>query len=198
MSDQVVSPGRPQDPAIAGAILRAAQDLLIERGVAATTVDAVAKAAGCGKAAVYRRWASKTELLVAAVRDLYDPPPLPDTGSLRGDLLACALHYARDDQRALLVLRSMLSDIGNDPELAKAAYDSIGSPPARVLEAVLDRWTRRGAIPPGAPVDLVGSVLPSIAFTNVMLRKQTFDAATAESLVDRVLLPALMRQPRMA
>lgn len=192
MSEQEAGPGRPQDPAIKDAILRSTQDLLIARGVAATTVDAVAKAAGSGKAAVYRRWKSKTELIVAAVRALYEPPKIPDTGNLRDDLLACARHYADDDHRALLVLGSVLSELGNDDELARAAYESIGSPPARTLEAVLRRWIDRGVIPRAAPTELVSSVLPSIAFTNVVLRRQTFDLATAEAIVDHIMLPALL------
>ncbi|WIY83569.1 TetR/AcrR family transcriptional regulator [Propionimicrobium sp. PCR01-08-3] len=192
MSEQEAGPGRPQDPAIKDAILRSTQDLLIARGVAATTVDAVAKAAGSGKAAVYRRWKSKTELIVAAVQALYEPPKIPDTGNLRDDLLACARHYADDDHRALLVLGSVLSELGNDDELARAAYESIGSPPARTLEAVLGRWIDRGVIPRAAPTELVSSVLPSIAFTNVVLRRQTFDLATAEAIVDHIMLPALL------
>ncbi len=191
MSEQETPAGRPRDPAIDDAILRATQDLLIERGVAGTTMDAVARAAGSGKAAVYRRWRSKTDLTVAAVKALYDPPPIPDTGSLRGDLLACARHYAREDQRELLVLRSILSELGNDAELAKAAYEAIGSPPARVLEAVLERWTARGEIPARAPVDLAASILPSIAFTGVVLGRRPLDAETAERVVDQVLLPIL-------
>ncbi|AMS04203.1 TetR/AcrR family transcriptional regulator [Acidipropionibacterium acidipropionici] len=192
MSEHETATGRPQDPAIDHAILRATQDLVIERGVAATTVDAVARAAGSGKAAVYRRWRSKNALVVAAVRDLYDPPETPDTGSLRDDLIACARHYANDDHRALLILGSVLSELGNDDELARAAYEAIGSPPARMLEAVLERWTSADVIPPTAPTGLVASVLPSIAFTNVVLRRETFDAATALDLVDRVMLPALL------
>ncbi|AXE39119.1 TetR/AcrR family transcriptional regulator [Acidipropionibacterium virtanenii] len=192
MSEQEPTPGRPQDPAIDEAILRAAQDLLIERGVSRMTVDAVARAAGSGKAAVYRRWGSKNALVVAAVRALYDPPETPDTGSLRSDLIACARHYANDDHRALLILGSVLSQLGTDAELAKAAYEAVGSPPARMLEAVLRRWTTAGVIPHRAPTDLVAAVLPSIAFTNVVLRRETFDMATAEELVDQVMLPALL------
>lgn len=192
MSEQEALAGRPRDPAIDDAILRATQDLLIERGVAGTTMDAVARAAGSGKAAVYRRWPSKTDLTIAAVKALYDPPPIPETGSLRGDLLACAVHYARDDRRALLVLRSILSELANDAELAKAAYEAIGSPPARVLDAVLERWTARGEIPMSAPVDLAGSILPSLAFTSTMLGRQTLDAESAERIVDQVLLPVLL------
>jgi AcrR family transcriptional regulator len=170
----------------------ATQDLLIERGFAGTTVDAVARAAGSGKAAVYRRWESKTALVIAAVRALYQPPEIPDTGSLRGDLLAWALHYTGDSPRALLVLGSVLSELGTGQELATAAYEAIGSSPVRMIDAVLERWSTEGTIPAGAPLDLVRSVVPSLAFTSVVLRRETFTADTACELVDRVLLPALL------
>src|SRR5215475_466986 len=105
--------GRPRDPALEAAILDATQDLLIEHGFAATTVEAVARAAGTGKAAVYRRWPAKIDLVVAAVQALQSPPSVPDTGTLRGDLLACADHFVQADRRPALVLAGVLNEIGS-------------------------------------------------------------------------------------
>lgn len=190
-SQEAAAAGRPRDPALEAAILNAAQDLLIEYGFAATTVEAVARAAGTGKAAVYRRWPSKIDLVIAAVQALQSPPAVPDTGTLRGDLMACALHFVQDDRRPALVLAGVLNEIGRNDELRAAAYEAIGKPPAVAFAAVLERWRARGAITGSAPGDLLAGIVPAAAFRSVAFRRRTLDHRTAADLVDFVLLPAL-------
>jgi AcrR family transcriptional regulator len=81
--------GRPRDPEADGRILAAASSLILLRGFESMTVDEVASSAGVGKATVYRRWSRKEDLAVAAMEQLYrDEMPPPDTGSIRGDLMA--------------------------------------------------------------------------------------------------------------
>jgi AcrR family transcriptional regulator len=84
--------GRKRDISLDSALLDATLDVLAEVGAAGLTMDAVAARAGSGKAALYRRWSSKSELIIAAVarmkRNQVDLANLPDTGTLRGDLLA--------------------------------------------------------------------------------------------------------------
>lgn len=191
--------GRPRDAAIDGAVLAAAQDLLVQRGLSGTTMAAVAAAAGTGKAALYRRWPSKTALVVAAVRALYEPPEVPDTGTLRGDLASCALFFARPDDRSAKVLAALIAEIAHDRELADAAYRAIGRPPAEAIRAVLERWSARGRIAPGTPLPLLAGILPAYAFRAVAFGGHAIDEQTALDLVDHVLLPALTRtQPLRA
>src|SRR6266699_2304041 len=84
--------GRPRSQEADRAILTAAVDLLAERGLAAMSIEEVAARAGVGKTTIYRRWPSKGLLaLDAFVTSFREEQPLPDTGTLRGDLLA-ALH----------------------------------------------------------------------------------------------------------
>ncbi len=189
------SPGRPRNAELDTAILQATQDLLIERGFAGMTVEAVARAAGSGKAAVYRRWPSKTELVIAAVRALHDPPMAPDTGSLRDDLLECALHYTRGDARVALVMGSLLGGATQDAALRRAAREAIGDPRAGLFRTVIENWIARGVVSASAPVELLVGIVPSIAFGQVMLRRELIDRRTAVDLVDRVLLPALRDAP---
>jgi AcrR family transcriptional regulator len=183
--------GRPRDPALEAAILDATQDLLIEYGFAATTVEAVARAAGTGKAAVYRRWPAKIDLVIAAVQALQSPAEVPDTGTLRGDLLACALHFVLPDERPALVLAGVLSEIGRNGELRQAAYEAVGKPPAAAFAAVVERWRARGEIATSAPIELLSGIVPAAAFRSVVFRRRALDQRTAENCVDFVLLPAL-------
>jgi AcrR family transcriptional regulator len=184
--------GRPRDPEVGEAILRATADLLALHGPHAMTLDAVAREAGCGKAAIYRRWAGKTELVVAAVQRLYRAPDDPDTGRLRDDLLVCARHYSGRDDRAARVLAGVLLESQNDPALRDAAYESVGRPPVEVLRRVLARGVERGDIPSGAPVDLITAIVPAVAFQRLVSDGRNLTESEVVELVDRVVLPALV------
>lgn len=183
--------GRPRDPEVERGILLATQDLLVESGYAGTTIAGVAQRAQCGKSAIYRRWSSKVDLVVAAVRALHITTETPDTGTLRGDLIAAAMHFARSDERSGRVLASLLSEIGRDPELRDVAYRTIGEPPVAALVAVIERWIERGTVPADVPVALVAGIVPTAAFGSVMLRQRSLETEAVAELVDFVLLPAL-------
>jgi AcrR family transcriptional regulator len=183
--------GRPRDPEVEAGILTATQDLLIEHGYPGATIAAVAGRARCSKSAIYRRWATKAELVVAAVQALQIPSEPADTGTLRGDLVAAAMHFARTDDRSGPVLASLLSEIGRDPELREAAYSAIGGPPVTALVTVIERWIERGVVPADVRVPLIAGVVPTAAFGSVTLRKQSLEPEAVIDLVDFVLLPAL-------
>jgi AcrR family transcriptional regulator len=194
MSEASANPvGRPRDLELESRVLTATQDLLIEEGYGSTTIAAVAQRARCGKSAIYRRWETKADLIVAAVRASQPRSTPPDTGSQRGDLLAAALHFAGSDERSGRVLASLLSAIAGDPVLYEAAYREVGQPPVLALTAVIERWMAEGTIPEGVPVGLIAGIVPTAAFGSVVLRKQYLDREAVTELVDHVLLPALLR-----
>ena len=80
-------PGRPRDPGVDRAIVRATLNALAEQGYRGMSVEGVAAAAGVGKTTIYRRYASKEEMVVAALSTIrhsmrtassgYGEPPLP-------------------------------------------------------------------------------------------------------------------------
>ena len=83
-------PGRPRSEASHQAIIEATLELLTEAGYGSLTMEAVRTRAGVGKATIYRRWASKEELVRDAIVFVHDKFDTPDTGSLRGDYQALA------------------------------------------------------------------------------------------------------------
>lgn len=91
LSDRRAGPagvGRPRDPGLDRSILAAARELLVEVGYQKTTITAIARRAGVGTAAIYRRWSTKESIIEDAVFGLLDPE-LPAAGpNLRADLLA--------------------------------------------------------------------------------------------------------------
>ncbi len=82
--------GRRSDPDIEPRVLAATLELYGEVGWARLNLDMVARRAGVGKAALYRRWSTMEELIAAALASRMEAPEALDTGSLRGDLLALA------------------------------------------------------------------------------------------------------------
>lgn len=183
--------GRPRDPGVDAGILDAVQDLLIEHGYAGTTIGAVAERARCGRSAIYRRWETKAELVVAAVGALQVTAAVPDTGTLRGDLLEAAMHFAQADERTASVLASILSEIGRDEELRAVAYRVVGGPPVAALVAVIERWRERGVVRADAPVALIAGLVPTAAFGSVSLSRRALEPDAVVQLVDEVVLPAL-------
>lgn len=194
-AEAIRAAGRPRDPGVAESILTATQDLLIECGYHGTTIAAVAQRARCGKSAIYRRWSTKIELVVAAVQALHIAAEPPDTGDLRQDLLDAALHFAGRDERSAQVLASLLGELGRDPELHDAARRAIGGPPVAALVAVIERWIERGEISREVPISLIAGVVPTAAFGSITLRRRSLGADTVAELVDFVVLPALRARP---
>ncbi|GAA1875182.1 TetR/AcrR family transcriptional regulator [Pseudonocardia ailaonensis] len=194
-SDAAAPTGRPRDPALEQAILDATVDLIVRRGMAGTTVAEIARQAGTGKAAVYRRWPTKTALVVAAVRALQAEVTVPDNGSLREDLHDWVRHFTSGDEKAAVLLATLLGEASRDTELREAAAAAIGRPPAAALRAVIGRAVERGEVDPAAPVDVVVEIIPSIAFRRLVTEGRTLDPVTAAALVDQVLLPALRHHP---
>lgn len=186
-----VRSGRPRDPQVERSILAATQDLLVEGGYSATTIAAVAARARCGKSAIYRRWRTKPDLVVAAVLAAQRSYAAADTGSLRGDFLAAAMHFADAGDRAADLLARVLSEIGRDPELYRAARASIGKPPVAMLVEVIERWIRRGVVSADVPVGLIADIVPTAAFGSVVLRQRGLPSQNIVDLVDHVVLPAL-------
>lgn len=94
---QTHRPGRPRSEKARTAILRATAELLFAYGLAGVSMDVVAERAGVSKATIYRWWPTKEAL---ALDTLYEEsiagrPALPDTGTVRGDLLSLLQPWAR-------------------------------------------------------------------------------------------------------
>lgn len=192
MSTATRPPGRPVNAAIDEELLRATQDLLIEEGVERLTMDAVARRCGASKATIYRRWPSKTELVVAAAAALFTPPEVPDTGDLRADLLACGRAYLHDEGRSAHVLASVLTASRHDPALRDASREALGAPYSGLFKRVIARAVDRGAVPVGVDVETLAEVFPAFAYQRVAALGLLLVEADVVRVVDGVLLPALL------
>jgi AcrR family transcriptional regulator len=150
--------GRPRSQEADRAILAAAVELLAERGLAAMTIEEVAARAGVGKATIYRRWPSKGLLaLDAFVASFRAQQPLPDTGTLRGDLLDALHAWVRAVTHTPMgrMLADLVAEAQHDPELRAAWRDRVIEPLRSQHRIMLDRAIARGEIPPSVDREVV-------------------------------------------
>lgn len=147
MPPRVQPPGRPREGRIDQALDAAVRGLLAETGYAALTVEAVAARAGVGKAAIYRRFATKQELIFSIlVHDLHEPPG-EDTGSLRGDLEMLTTRIARRLARSSAeVMAGLLADIHANPILGDTFERTYLADERTTVGELLDRAVERGEL----------------------------------------------------
>jgi AcrR family transcriptional regulator len=188
--------GRRRDHTRDPEILDAALEVLAETGYDGMTIDMVAARAKAGKATLYRRWSSKAELVIDAVacmkKNGIDHAHLPDTGSLRGDLLAMIKpHAIEDSERKLQIMGGLMSMLSRDPDLADAVNQAIVEPRAAMTRALMRRAADRGEIPPDCDIETLSLIAPSMAVYRTVVLKKPVDRAFLVSLIDGVLLPAV-------
>lgn len=188
--------GRKRDHTRDPEILEAALDVLAETGYDRMTVDMVAARAKAGKATVYRRWASKAELVVDAVACMkrvdVDPEALPDTGTLRGDLIAMMKpHTIVDAEKKLRVMAGLVSMLAENPELADAVNAAIVEPRASINRMFLRRAVERGEIPADCDIEQLALVAPSMAAYRVLVLRRPVDRHFLLTIIDDILLPAV-------
>ncbi|GAA1681296.1 TetR/AcrR family transcriptional regulator [Glycomyces endophyticus] len=186
--------GRPRDAQIDDAIVRATRELLVERGYAKLTMDAVAKRAGIGKAAIYRRFATRQEMIFAATVHGMEEQPPPDSGTLRGDLAAvCRTIAAQLGAAPPDVLHGLLADIHADQALGARFTGSFIGREQYVLGEVLDRALARGELAAMPDVRVVHALLIGPVFFWLLIligdREQVaaLSATVAESVADSLV-----------
>ena len=139
--------GRPLDASRDVALRDAALALLAEIGYDRLTIDSVAARAHASKTTIYRRWSGKAELIVDALNSLKGSHPVPDTGSLRGDLEAIARNSSQHRQ----LLRRPTDDradhgLARDAELRRVVRERLIDPGHSDLKTIFERAVSRGEI----------------------------------------------------
>jgi AcrR family transcriptional regulator len=195
-ADKVSKLGRKRDHTRDPEILDAALAVLSETGYDGMTIDMVAARARAGKATLYRRWPSKAELVLDAVAcmkaDTIDSQELPDTGTLRGDLVAMIKpHSIEDGEKKLQIMAGLMSMLSREPDLAAAANAAIVEPRARINRMLMGRAVERGEIPADCDIETLSLIAPSMAAYRVLILRKPVDRPFLISLIDGVILPAV-------
>ncbi len=177
----VAAPGR--GPKVRAAVLTAALGELSERGYAAFTFENVARRAGVHKTTVYRRWPDRDTLITDALSDsVATEIPIPDTGSIEGDLrvLARSLVAWITSPAGRAVLSVLLADTTGSqqpPDVVRHVFrDRI-----RRSLPIVDRAVARHELPAGTdPAELVKALVAPI-YLRVLITHENVDDRTAET-----------------
>jgi len=183
-------PGRPRSAEAGTAILKAASDLLVEKGLLGMSMEEVAARAGVGKATVYRRWPSRGALaLDAFLTEFKSQLPLPRTGSLRGDLRAAMKAWVRavTMTRAGKMLAGLIAEAQHDPSLAEAWRERVFNPLREQHRQILDAAALRGELRQGTDPDLVLDLLFGAAYHRLLHGHLPLDERFAGRAVDLVV-----------
>ena len=178
-------------------ILEATLQVLAEVGYDLLTMDAVATRAKASKATLYRRWKSKPELVVAAVMCHHSATAtVPDTGSLRGDLLAAYCGTGGlSDPLAQGVLTAVVTAMGRDPEFAEVYRRDFIGPKIAVSRAVYERARERGEVHPETDLSILAPALAGIVLHRAFLLGDPVTPELVGRVLDEVILPAAQHGP---
>lgn len=174
---------------VRSAVLGATLAELAAAGYSALSLEGVARRAGVHKTTVYRRWASRDQLLLEAILERSsEQVAVPDTGSLRGDLLAVATAVIAmiTTPEITAVIRAFVSEAPREPALAasgRAFWDARLS----LTRQVIERAVQRRELPETADPDPVIEALIGPIYLRLLVTRQPLDAKYAGQLVDRVI-----------
>jgi AcrR family transcriptional regulator len=182
--------GRPRSERSHRAILDAANELLEERGFVDLTIDEVALRAGAGKATIYRRWPTKGMLAFEAFSaDFLSRQALPDTGSLRGDLLAALRGWIRTVKGTVTgrTLVGLIAEVQRDPELAEIWKERFIVPVRARHRVLIDRAVERGEIAADVDPELVLDLTYGAAYHRLLQSHLPLTDRFAQAVVDAVI-----------
>ena len=182
------------------AILDAAWEQLVAEGYEHFTIDAVAARAQTSKPVLYRRWKTRDDLLRATARHrgAADAPPIPDTGALRGDLLALLANANTTSNPMAALVSSMLgsyyNQTGPTPAELREAFLSQRSSGSAVQQ-IVDRAIERGEVDPARLTPRI-IALPFDLFRNEMLMTlKPVPDHVLRQIVDDIFIPLVSPQP---
>ncbi|MGP3985827.1 TetR/AcrR family transcriptional regulator [Streptomyces sp. 3N207] len=178
------------------AILRAAREGLIERGYAALTMDWIASRARTSKAALYRRWSNRAELVVYAqgqlVRSLVSTP---DTGSFASDTHALLRSLAdlMDSEYGEL-LRGVLAEVTKNPELAAETRRQLLETGPYLVDEIYRRGIERGEVRPELRGTRVMTVAQDLLRNEFVIRGTPITDTVIKEILDTIYLPLVRVQ----
>jgi AcrR family transcriptional regulator len=186
---------RRRGAALEDALLAAAWEELQAVGYERLTMEGVAERAGTSRAVLYRRWRKRPDLVIAAIRR-YRPMlsgEVPDTGSLRGDVLALLRRVSeRLAEIGPETVYGVLGDYFADAETFAASQDQVLQIGAEIMATILKRAADRGEVRGG--VSPMVARLPTDLYRNqIFVTRTPPDESVIAEIVDEVFLPLVFR-----
>ncbi|MEQ4720222.1 TetR/AcrR family transcriptional regulator [Nonomuraea sp. B19D2] len=186
--------GRPRDPGNDAAILDAALDLLIERGAAGTSIEAVAQRAGVAKLTVYRRWRAKEDLLMAALEHARNPDTDVASAGQTIDELVTSIAELLSRPRFRALMARVIGASVDYPKLVTAYTRRYLQPRLDALTQIAQQAIDAGRFPADTDPSVIQDILASSIGSVLLQHEQDMTAAQIERRL-RVLLHHIGYQP---
>ncbi len=186
---------RRRGAALEAALLEAAWQELCAVGYPGFTLDGVAARAGTSRPVLARRWSNRAELVVAALRHhaALAATDVPDTGTLRGDVLAVLGQLSAGVGEMAGVLSFVLADYFDATGLSPSGLREriLAGTPSR-MAAVIQRAVDRGEIDPGRLSPRIASLPVDLVRHDLIMSRAPVPEETLVEIVDRVFLPLVL------
>jgi AcrR family transcriptional regulator len=172
---------------VRAAVLRATLNALLDGAADDLSIREVAQRAGVHETSIYRRWGTRANLILDAVlSEIEAAVPIPDTGSLRGDLLdlltAIAAFITTPVGQVLLRLA-----LRNDLPESQDVRERFWAERFTTGQTVLERAQARGELRPGLDYRLVTETLVGTLYARLLLTRGPIDDALVAQVVDLIL-----------
>lgn len=183
---------------VVSAVLAATQEELGRAGYGALRMEDVAARSGVNKTTIYRRWPTKAELVAAALRAVGEDDEQPDTGTLRGDLLAVVTRTVRicKTPTGLGIVR-MLQTERADPEV-EALSKALRDRRQQQNRALIERGIARGELPAGVSADLILDLILAPVYVRLVYLGEDVGEDYATAAIDTVLAGACAGAARLS
>jgi AcrR family transcriptional regulator len=190
---------RKRGAALEDAIREAAFAELSEVGYTAFSVEGVAARARTGKASIYRRWATKQELVMDALLAVLPTPEECGIQAVLDDSVTTvqALHNVARAIGAVITspagdaMRSIKCEAASDPELAELIDQRFQAPRRAAMLELLRRGVERGEVRPEAATQVVADVLPAVLMHRVIMQREQLGEREIKQIIEQVLIPLI-------
>jgi AcrR family transcriptional regulator len=180
--------GRPRDTRIDREVVAAVLNALENGGYRSVTIGGIAKNVGRPRSSLYRRWRSKPHLVAYAVVSELGENPAPDTGSLRGDLLAAVSTLWRAFRGPLgHALAGLVADMAQDTALASSIRLQVLAPRRRSMREAIERARIRGEALNEVDVELLLDMLTGPFYFRTLFGRAPMKLEHTGQIVDHIL-----------
>jgi AcrR family transcriptional regulator len=190
--------GRPRDAQIDAAVLEATLATLADTGYGRLTLERVARRAGTTKPAIYRRWPSRQQLVLAALGQRLGEARAPDTGCTLCDLDECLMLFVAAFRRMPPdVIGPLFADCAGDRALRNAFMTTLFDPPRAAVKETLDRAHARGDLRDDVDRDLILDLIGSFVHYRALFGHARSTKAEIERAVEALLRGIADDYPRL-
>ncbi|CAM4051669.1 TetR/AcrR family transcriptional regulator [Kibdelosporangium persicum] len=190
MSRRTPSGAAVLQPGVTAAITDAVFAELVERGYARLSMEGVAKRAGTGKSALYRRWSTKQEMVLAVLAEISVPlAEIEDTGTLRGDLRATVAAVAAwlTEPPFCRIVPDLVAEATRTPELAQAIAAAVGEPRRALGRGKLERAIARGELPADTDLEMAQDLMAALVYWRMVVRQAPVEPDYLDRVTETVL-----------